>query len=134
MKTLLLLGAIALSINVFAQSKVKIVYDLSVSENLGGQMTWDEAKKACADYGIGWRLPTKREIKILYKNKDKIGGFYVMGYWSSTEGNSSLSLEDDDSAYVEFFSIGRGDYQLKRYSKHYVRAVRDAPIPYGQRY
>jgi len=48
-------------------------------------MTWRDAKIACAKLGNGWRLPNKDELNILYKNKDKIGGFANSSYWSSTE-------------------------------------------------
>ena len=48
-------------------------------------MEWDDAMKACADLGDGWRLPTKDELNTLYQNKDKIGGFANSGYWSCTE-------------------------------------------------
>ena len=45
-----------------------------MTEDLG-LMNWEDAKKACADLGDGWRLPTKDELNILYENKAKIGGF-----------------------------------------------------------
>ena len=44
------------------------------------QMSWYDAKKACADLGNGWRLPTKDEVILIYENKDKIGGFAVIYY------------------------------------------------------
>lgn len=49
------------------------------------KMNWDDAKKACQDLGNGWKLPNKNELNILYKNKDKIGGFELNCYFSSTE-------------------------------------------------
>ena len=56
-------------------------------------MTWEDAKKACAALGDGWRLPTKDELNILYENKDKIGGLIHQlrsPYWSSTEPVATL--------------------------------------------
>jgi hypothetical protein len=50
-----------------------------------GKMEWEDAKKACADLGDGWRLPTKEELNILYENKEKIGSINNGYYWSSTE-------------------------------------------------
>jgi hypothetical protein len=62
--------------------KLKVAqYDFPTS------MKWNDAKKACADLGSGWRLPTKDELSLLYENKDKIGGFADNFYWSSTETN-----------------------------------------------
>ena len=117
MKKLLLFVAIALSINVFGQSTVKIGNLEVMTEDLEGKMTWEDAMKACADLGDGWRLPTKDELNTLYQNKDKIGGFADYGYWSSTE-------LDNDYAWLQYFFNG---YQSSGYKKHfgyYVRAVR----------
>jgi hypothetical protein len=85
-----------------------------------GVFYWKDAKKACADLGDGWRLPTKDELNILYENRYKIGGFGSSGgYWSSTAvGN--------DDAWLQDFSTG---YQMDGFHPHspielYVRAVR----------
>jgi hypothetical protein len=51
-------------------------------------MDWNNAKLACADLGEGWRLPTKDELIILFKNKAKISNLTKYRYWSSTEENS----------------------------------------------
>ena len=65
-------------------STVKVGNLEVMTEDLG-HMSWDDAKKACADLGDGWRLPTKDELNVLYENKDEIGGFANFFYWSSTE-------------------------------------------------
>jgi len=80
------------------------------------EMTWDDAKKACADLGSGWRLPTKNELNLMYLNKDKIGGFSRSFYWSSTE-------IDNDYAWGQNFSKGLQSYGMKGYGA-IVRAVR----------
>lgn len=46
------------------------------------QMNLEDAKKACRALGKGWRLPTINELRILYLNKIKIGGFVNKFYWS----------------------------------------------------
>ena len=107
MKKLLLFGALALAINAFGQSTVKIGIEV-MTEDLG-KMNWYEAVKACAALGDGWRLPTQDELNILYENKDKIGGFADNFYWSSTEN-------DSDFAWAAYFSF--------KYTTSYVRAVR----------
>jgi uncharacterized protein (TIGR02145 family) len=75
--------------------------DLEVmKEDLGNrEWRWREAKKACANLGDGWRLPTKDELNILYENKENIGGFDYRWYWSSSEAGS-------DSAWVQDFDEG----------------------------
>ena len=60
--------------------------NLLVAENdFPDDLTWDEAKKACQSLGKGWRLPTKTELNVVFKNKNKIGGLTNCNYWSSTE-------------------------------------------------
>ena len=53
------------------------------------RMNYYDAKKACADLGQGWRLPTKEELGMLFLNKDEIGGFTNNNYWSITTNNGS---------------------------------------------
>jgi hypothetical protein len=90
--------------------------DLEVMTEDLGEMNWDDAMKACADFGDGWRLPTKDELNILYENKDKIGGFALNYYWSSTELDFSI-------AWTQNFSNG-GQYDDNKFNYYYVRAVR----------
>ncbi len=80
-------------------------------------MNWQDAKNACEKLGNGWRLPSKDELNILYKNKDKIGGFANTTYWSSTESYGS-------NAWYQFFYNGKQFYSNKTNST-YVRAIRD---------
>ena len=87
-----------------------------------GIMDWENATKACAELGDGWRLPTKEELNFIYINKDDIGGlqdgregnqpFHMRCYWSSTEKG------------VQFFDDGLQDYG-DMYDECNVRAVRD---------
>jgi hypothetical protein len=62
----------------------KLINGLEVSDILG-LMNWYDAIIACKKLGPGWRLPTKDELNILYKNKEEIGGFASNYYWSFTE-------------------------------------------------
>ena len=87
-----------------------------MAEKLEEKMTWYEAKKACADLGGGWRLPTKDELDMMYENKDKIGGFANFSYWSSTE-------YANNDAWVQVFNNGSQFYYFKNFGS-YVRAVR----------
>ena len=96
-------------------STIKIGNLEVMTEDLG-KMTWEDAKKACADLGDGWRLPTKSELNILYENKDKIGGFATNYYWSSTEGGGDNAWRQDFLYGTQLGDV-RGNY-------YYVRAVR----------
>ena len=81
------------------------------------EMIWVDAKAACAKLGKGWRLPTKAELNILFRNKTKIGGFKKDAYWSST-GN-----EKDGEAWNQSFD-GGDQYNSASGVAIYVRAVR----------
>lgn len=84
------------------------------------RMNWEDAKKACQSLGNGWRMPSKDELKILYKNFNKIGGFDFVGYWSSTESGS-------EDARVSYFNDGffAGHTSSPKRFQYKVRAVKD---------
>jgi len=74
-------------------------------------MTYLDAVKAVAAIGDGWRIPTLEELRVMYKNKDNIGGFctnassgsdYPDWYWSSTENR-------DNSSYVHGVRFSDGN-------------------------
>ena len=89
----------------------------------------DAALKACSELGNGWRLPNKKELNELYRNKEKIGSFQIKSirgfigaaYFSST-------LDDDGSAWVQFFTDGTQysglNHTSGEYAECFVRAVK----------
>ena len=81
-----------------------------------GKMTWEEAKKACASLGKGWRLPTRVELLLMYENKNVVGGFADSYYWSSTEF-------DNYGAWYQDFDYGN-QYVNNKVITYYVRAVK----------
>ncbi len=124
MKTLLLIPFIFVCSMVTGQSSEIIgkpikIGKLEIAQNdFPDGMMWNQAKKACAGLGKGWRLPTKNEFNLLYKNKDKIGGFNVQHYyWSSTEGVSGC-------AWLFSFASGTAYNYHPKTNANYVRAVR----------
>ncbi|HOY31549.1 MAG TPA: DUF1566 domain-containing protein [Bacteroidales bacterium] len=58
-----------------------------------GQDDWKTANQFCETlnvYGYSdWRLPTKEELNIIYKNKVKINGLESAQYWSSTVSSTN---------------------------------------------
>lgn len=91
------------------------------------EMKWYDAEKACRVLGKGWRLPTKSELSILYKNRSKIGGFKYGGitpggdtkfnhYWSSTEIDGDFAWDLD---FNDGYENGNNKYYFL-----YVRAIR----------
>jgi hypothetical protein len=115
MKKLLYLG-IVLMLASCGSSTIKIDNLEVMTEDLEGRYTWDDAMKACADLGDGWRLPTKDELNLLYENKEKIGGFASSNYWSSTENDNNI-------AWNQSFG-GGGQGNVNKNATDYVRAVR----------
>lgn len=79
-------------------------------------MTWDAAVNAVKKHGPGWRLPTITELRILYEQREPIGGFSREDYWSSKE-------QDVNSAWIQGFRMGDQDRYNKQ-SRVKVRAVR----------
>jgi hypothetical protein len=94
--------------------------DFSNSKNTDGKVDWKEATQACKILGNGWRLPTKAELNILFKNKDKIGSFKEDFYWSATENNLQYGQY---GVWLKEFKGGSEDYYGIS-SKYYARAVR----------
>ena len=82
-----------------------------------GEMNYEEAIKACAKLGKGWRLPTRLELLLMYENKEGIGGFANTDYWSSTENGANDAWDQD--FFDGFQSI------FNKSGPIYVRAVRD---------
>ena len=76
------------------------------------------AARLCYDYASGgfsdWYLPSKDELDIMYKNKDKIGGFRLESYWSSSEVNATR-------AWIQSFNSGA---QFATTNKDYGTNVR----------
>jgi hypothetical protein len=63
--------------------------DIEVAQfDFPNQMDWHTAVNSTLALGVGWRLPTKKELNLIYKNKEIIGEFTRLDYWSSTEGDN----------------------------------------------
>ena len=91
---------------------------LVVAQNdFPNEMNWDNANKACANLGDGWRLPTQSELDFLFQRKDEIGRFGSSAYWSSRENEYGQAVSEI------FF---KGDQYFRQKSeRNLVRAVRN---------
>jgi len=82
------------------------------------------AALACYNYFLGyygccgnfWFLPSKDQLSLMYYQKDLVGGFANLRYWSSSESDSSHAWSQD-------FSNGQQDTSDKS-SVYGVRAIR----------
>ena len=99
MKKLLILPLLVIASFCFAQDAEEIIGkpikigNILVAENdIPEDLNLEDAKKACQALGKGWRLPTYAEMNIIFKNRDKIGGFEENVYWTSSVLNSNLGV------------------------------------------
>ena len=78
------------------------------------------AARLCGDLVLGgysdWFLPSQNQLNQLCINKDAIGGFAGLSYWSSTEYDANVALRQDFGAEVQFTN--------NKSQSYYVRAVR----------
>lgn len=85
-----------------------------------GRYTLHYAKIATNELGDNWRLPTPEELHVMYLNKNEIGTFSPVSYWS--DGDFIM-----DYTYVKNFNNGH-QYATKNNNYHYVRPVRSITI------
>lgn len=91
--------------------------------NIEEKMDWFDGKKACED--IFCRMPTSKELSIIYDNKEEInkimsenGGEPLKDEicWSSSE-------ESNNNAWSQDFDNGRINLNYGKYINIYVRPV-----------
>jgi hypothetical protein len=74
--------------------------------------------------GFGdWHLPSLEELKLIYNQKNTIGGFADANYWTSTEIAGSPAGNPSITAYVKDFTAG-AESALGKQSDARVRAIR----------
>jgi hypothetical protein len=108
-------------------------------KDLPETMTYLDAVEAVKNLGDGWYIPTLNELRLMYINKDRFGGFctaerggsdFPCWYWSSTEDRDNSS----DVLGVRFSGGSEGwfpkdDYRL---SCRPVRLVAAPSLPRRQ--
>jgi hypothetical protein len=90
------------------------------------KMSWYDAEEWCGKLKDGWRLPTKYELDILYKNKDTIGDFQDEWYCSSSKVDSYMWRGQlmDSYMWIQSFTTGTQARGGKK-DYHRVRFIRD---------
>jgi hypothetical protein len=96
----------------------KVIGQLEVAEqDLPDSLNWQMAINSCGELGDGWRAPTKDELELIYKNKDSIGGFTKLFYWTSSESDTCC-------AWCYSFYNGYGVKYCNKENYGYVRPVK----------
>lgn len=85
-------------------------------------MTWKEANDYAYSLRYNWRLPTREELILAYKNK--IQGFQLGYYWSSSLITEKYKYRFKDVYTVISFKNGFVNYK-KDNNLYYVRCVRE---------
>ncbi len=93
------------------------------------RMSFSDAKNFANKLGDGWRLPTKFELNLIYKNKDKNNLFsnliadynrnnnYYSYFWSSTDGSKGqmgFALDFKDGTEFETYKYNELNFILIR--------------------
>ena len=90
-------------------------------------LTWADAWSLATDAEGDWRLPTQRELMLIWLMKDaleQLGSFTPLArdyYWTATEHNSN-------NAWYVHFGAGYTGFVNKAYT-YRVRLVRDIIVP-----
>ena len=132
MKNILILPLLLLAIYCSAQSRIvgkpfKIENYEIAQFDFPNEMNWDDANKACKSLGKGWRLPTKNELRVLYKLRKRIGGFKGRIYWSGQKISMAWG-QKTNKVWVKMFDrddeyFGK-DLISRSVNKNSVRALR----------
>ena len=122
-----------------------IINDIEVQKlDLPNRMSWDEAKSISSSLGHRWRLPNRDELKILYQNKEKIGGFKLNSdqyYWGTNDDSyygSNLYLwaqcmQDGGTIYgnANWYLNVRAVRSIIKYDENDAgKEIRKATIPF----
>lgn len=102
-----------------ANNRFAAKFEVAASDVNKGQ-NWNTAVNLCPS---GWRLPTIRELRLIYAFRGELGTFGTSGsliYWSATESSS-----DNSHAWYVFFSTGETGCKYPKAANYNVRCIRD---------
>ena len=82
-----------------------------------GTLSLGVAQAACAKLGAGWRLPTQKEVELLFANRSQCGGFINATYW--------WYESDMNHGFLNFLDFKMMDAGQLEFARARVRAVRN---------
>lgn len=95
-------------------------FEVAVSD-VDASAKWDDAVNLCPS---GWRLPTIRELRLIYVYRNELGTFDMSApsavYWSATESSS-----DSSNAWYVVFDSGETSCKYPKIVNSRVRCIRD---------
>jgi hypothetical protein len=110
----------------------KVFQKLEIAPSDLGTMTWTAAMTGCKNEGEGWRLPTQRELMMMWIFNDALNDVLeaVEVGGNALSANPYRSATEIDASYVwsVSFGIGATTNQLKA-TPYRVRCVREVTTP-----
>ena len=111
------------------ETKASLIYVIDTLEimknDIGVSMYLPDAEEIALAKGDGWRIPTFDELNVLYKNREKIGGFSTDSntdetiYMSSTESNDGGTYKT-----IKVIDFSNGEISSGYYTRGPVMKVR----------
>ena len=90
-----------------------IIKNLEIANHdFPSEMNYKDAVAACAALGEGWRLPNKKELKIMYKKQAKIKNFSNLAYWTLMDHN------DYKAWTINIAGENKGSYHINEKSDY----------------
>lgn len=92
--------------------------NLEIARNdFPGMLTLSVAQAACKKLGTGWRLPTQKEVELLFGNRSQVGGFINAHYW--------WYETDINLGFLNFLDFKMADAGQLEFARAKARAVRN---------
>lgn len=111
-------------------------WGLAAAKNDLTDTYWPQADSICDNLGMekkgNWRLPTIEELRLLYDQRNIVGGFVDNDYWSATVGvdvfNRPIALTKNMYP-ASGFGSGTEKSQLQIFNSLKVRPIRTFYVP-----
>ena len=69
----------------FIGNPIKVGNFIIAEFDFSEKLNWKDANSACMGLGSGWRLPSKNELDLIYRSKNRLNSeFKSEFYWSAT--------------------------------------------------
>ena len=116
---------------IMVNGELGVVFDVTANGRHGKVMSvsetkcnWNDAKDWCVSFGPAWRLPTKDELKEIYRNKDAINSVLSANDYTTLMDTLYWSSGIISESFVWYVSMRDGyTYNGCKSFNGYVRAV-----------
>jgi len=110
----------------YTKAEEKAYNDSSDNKEHGKVLKWKNALKYCKNLSLGgysdWRLPSKKELQNLYKQKSKLKNIMQSNISSSYRSSTTNASNTGDAWVVRFYN--GNDFSNRKTTSYFVRCVR----------